>query len=346
MGIIRLNGIEYTKTNVMDVLVNGSSVVDPVTKVADVKCVPLEYLGANESGNSTASRAYTKGEYFYKDGYICTALTNIALGATLTLNTNYSESTLDDVLESKISRDEFYNNAGSHNSIYRGKYLGSSVTASQWTAIQNGTFEDLFIGDYWTINGVNWRIAHFNYWLGIGDTECTAHHVVIVPDTRLYTASMNSTDTTAGGYYNSEMRGGANYLVQGSSGLYNAKVAIDNAFGSSHILSHRELITTAVSSGGNSAGWAWNDSSVDLMSEVMVYGSLAWSSGGKGYEMASSMSQFALFKYNTSEISIRVNWWLRGVYSSAGFAHINSYGYASRTNASSALGVRPCFAIK
>ena len=60
---------------------------------------------------------------------------------------------------------KFPNNAGAHNSIYRGKYLGSSVTAEQYTAISSGTFEDLYIGDYWTIGGVNYRIAAFNYYM-------------------------------------------------------------------------------------------------------------------------------------------------------------------------------------
>ena len=46
-------------------------------------------------------------------------------------------------------------NAGSHNGIYRGNNLGSSVTEEQWNAIQSGTFEDLYIGDYWTISRVN-----------------------------------------------------------------------------------------------------------------------------------------------------------------------------------------------
>ena len=84
-------------------------------------------------------------------------------------------------------------NAGFHNSIYRGKNLGTSVTTDQWNAIYDGTFDDLFIGDYWTIGGVNWRIAAFDYWLHCGDTECTTHHVVIVPDSCLYNAQMHNT---------------------------------------------------------------------------------------------------------------------------------------------------------
>ena len=44
-----------------------------------------------------------------------------------------------------------FNNAGAHNAIYRGKSLGSTVTTAQYSAINAGTFDDLYIGDYWTI---------------------------------------------------------------------------------------------------------------------------------------------------------------------------------------------------
>ena len=46
-------------------------------------------------------------------------------------------------------RNKFFdiqNNAGFHNSIFRGKYLGSSVTAAQYAEIAAGTFKDLYIG--------------------------------------------------------------------------------------------------------------------------------------------------------------------------------------------------------
>lgn len=36
-----------------------------------------------------------------------------------------------------------------HRNIFRGKELGTSVTSSQLAAIQNGTFDDLYVGDYW-----------------------------------------------------------------------------------------------------------------------------------------------------------------------------------------------------
>src|SRR5699024_9521029 len=72
-----------------------------------------------------------------------------------------------------------YSGAGAHNSVYRGKNLGASVTAEQYAAIAAGTFDDLYIGDYWTIGGVTYRIAAFDYYLHTGDTPCTDHHAVI-----------------------------------------------------------------------------------------------------------------------------------------------------------------------
>ena len=185
-------------------------------------------------------------------------------------------------------------NAGNHNSIYRGKNLGSEVTAAQWAAISDGTFDDLFIGDYWEMNSIKYRIAHFDYWLNSGSDNTTAHHVVIVPDAALYTAKMEETDISTNGYAGSKMRGGDDYLVENSSNLYDAKVAIEAAFGSSHILSHKVQLSTASSSGKASAV-AWKDSTIDLMNEVMVYGSLIVSTDGKGKEVGVYKSQFALF---------------------------------------------------
>ena len=157
-----------------------------------------------------------------------------------------------------------FNNAGAHNAIYRGKSLGSTVTTAQYAAIKAGTFDDLYIGDYWTIGGVNYRIAAFDYYLNSGDTNCTTHHVVIVPDTCLYNAQMHNTssggwesgaaNTTAGGYVGSDMY---------KSNLEQAKTTIKSAF-SGHVLKHRIYLTNAVAN-GRASGGAWCDSEVDLM---------------------------------------------------------------------------------
>ena len=241
-----------------------------------------------------------------------------------------------------------FNNAGAHNAIYRGKSLGSTVTTAQYAAIKAGTFDDLYIGDYWTIGGVNYRIAAFDYYLNSGDTSCTTHHVVIVPDTCLYNAQMHNTssggyeggaaNTTAGGYVGSDMY---------KSNLEQAKTTIKSAF-SGHVLKHRIYLTNAVAN-GRASGGAWCDSEVDLMCEQMVYGSGIFSPVSDGSNVPANYrvekSQLPLFQHEPSRICNRATWWLRDVITASYFAHVGNNGNANYNNASYSVGVRPAFCI-
>lgn len=226
--------------------------------------------------------------------------------------------------------------AAAHNCIYRGKNLGTSVTAEQYAAISSGKFTDLYIGDYWVINGVTYRIAAFDYYYNCGDTNFTKHHVVIVPDTSLYKAQMNTSNVTTGGYTGSAMY---------KSNLAQAKTTIKAAFGSTHVLTKRELLTNAVN-GNTPSGWAWFDSDVELMNEVQAYGSVAWGAhDGNGYNVASGDGQFPLFMFDRTKLHNREDYWLRDVASATHFSHVGSYGLASYSRASASLGVRPAFCI-
>lgn len=231
-----------------------------------------------------------------------------------------------------------FNNAGSHNAVYRGKNLGTAVTAAQYAAISAGTFDDLYIGDYWVINGVNWRIAAFDYYLNCGDTACSKHHVVIVPDTCLYNHVMNESNDTTGGYVGSKMY---------TEGLEQAKTTIKAAF-SGHVLSKRIYLTNATSNGYASAG-AWCDSEVDLMCEQMVYGSGIFSPVSTGSAVPANYrvekSQLPLFQHDPSRICNRATWWLRDVITASGFARVDGYGRAACAGASDSFGVRPAFCI-
>lgn len=241
-----------------------------------------------------------------------------------------------------------FNNAGAHNAIYRGKSLGSTVTTAQYAAIKAGTFDDLYIGDYWTIGGVNYRIAAFDYYLNSGDTSCTTHHVVIVPDTCLYNAQMHNTssggyeggaaNTTTGGYVGSDMY---------KSNLEQAKTTIKGAF-SGHVLKHRIYLTNAVAN-GRASGGAWCDSEVDLMCEQMVYGSGIFSPVSDGSNVPANYrvekSQLPLFQHEPSRICNRATWWLRDVITASDFAYVSDDGVAHYDHASGSLGVRPAFCI-
>lgn len=232
-----------------------------------------------------------------------------------------------------------FNNAGSHNAIYRGKSLGTSVTAAQFAAIKAGTFDDMYIGDYWTINGVNYRIAAFDYYYQTGDTSCTTHHVVLVPDGNMYTHCMNDTNITTGAYVGSKMY---------TEGLTQAKETINAAFGSAHILNHRQYLQNAVTDGYASGG-SWYDSTVELMTEQNVYGCKIFGNVSNGTALPNSYtvdkSQYPLFAFRPDMISNRAWFWLRDVVSASRFADVSSGGYAHFYDASNARGVRPAFSI-
>ena len=253
-------------------------------------------------------------------------------------------------LNDKVS---IQDNAGFHNSIFRGKNLGSSLTAAQKTAIAAGTFEDMYIGDYWEINSVKYRIAHFDYWLNCGDGSnvCTDHHVVVVPDSALVNKRMNAkvdnVDTTAGAYVNSEMR---------TTNLADAKTIVNAACGADNILGHREYMQNAVTDGYESAG-AWVNADIELMSEIMVYGSNIFHNVKCGTALPNlytvNKTQLALFRLDPSYIicknvaqTDRYNWWLRDVVSATAFAAVYTYGTANANGASGSIGVRPAFGIK
>lgn len=230
-------------------------------------------------------------------------------------------------------------NAATHNMVYRGKALGTTVTSEQWAAIKAGTFKDLYLGDYWTIGGVDYMIAAFNYWLNCGDTACTANHLLVVPRNNMYTGQMNSTNITTGGYVGSEMY---------KTGLAQAKTAFNNAFGSAHILNHREYLTNAITNGAPT-GTDWYDSTVELMNENMVYGGRQFSPMPNGAtdpwntcrNYTIDKSQLPLFHLAPWLICNRSWYWLRDVVSAARFADVYSDGTCDCDGASHTFGVRP-----
>lgn len=112
---------------------------------------------------------------------------------------------------------------------YQGKNLENEYTIDELSAkVQSGDFSGLYIGDYITKTvkvgssterELDFVIAGFDYFLGMGDTELTAHHLVMVPDTAFYeTMKMNDTNTTTGGYYGSQAHGIASAAYTAGTG--------------------------------------------------------------------------------------------------------------------------------
>ena len=223
--------------------------------------------------------------------------------------------------------------------LFRGKNLGTALTAVQKAAIKDGSFKGMFLGDYWSIGGRIWRIVDMDYWYNCGDTAFTSHHLVIMPDEALYNAQMNTTNVTTGGYVGSAMY---------KSNLANAKTIVNAAFQGS-VLTHREYLCNAVANGRPSGG-AWFDSSIELPNEPMMYGHPHFSPTSDGSTVPSiytiSKTQLALFMVCPRFIVNRsYNQWLRDVVSSAFFAVVDYYGFTNYYYASDSLGVRPVFPV-
>ena len=223
--------------------------------------------------------------------------------------------------------------AGFHNSIYRGKYLGDQVTPEQYARIADGTFEDMYIGDYWIINGTTYLIAAFNYYYRTGDTNLTENHITLIPAGVLYRHRMNSSNTTEGGYVG---------IAMYTTGLDQAKTKIHADF-PGHVLTHRRWLSNATTDGAASAG-AWFDSDVELMNEVMAFGSVVNGAGAR-YNIGMEKSQLPLFALRPDLLNIREGWWLRDVASATSFVIVRNQGHVSAWEASSSLCVRPVFSI-
>ena len=253
--------------------------------------------------------------------------------------------------------------AENHNNIFRGDDLfAKGYTIDDICAmIADGSFSDIYIGDYFTLAGTienvpcfveqtgddgakslvestqtvtyntKFRIAGLDTYLNTGDTAFTAHHAVIVPDGTIGSNRMNSTNVTIGGYVGS-------FMFASVLPVYNAHF---DAKLNNHLLSHREMLSNSVS-GSSTNGWTWVDIKTNLMSEPEVYGSNLW---GNKYDAGVNYRQFPLFRIASKYICNR-NWcWLNAVTGANDFVAMTSNGNATRNGAGVVLGVRPAFCI-
>lgn len=233
------------------------------------------------------------------------------------------------------------NSLALNRTIWRGKNLGSVVTTKQSEAISNGTFDGLYLGDYWEKNGHVWRIVDFDYWYGAGDTPCNTHHLAIMPDDALAFANMNDSNTTEGGYIGSKMD---------KTHLKPIANMIRGTFGSDNVLMHRELLINKVTD-GHASGGDFYDVSIALPSEIMMYGCPIVSPMSDGaivpYNIASNKSQLAAMSANLHLVCPqRQTCWLRDVVSATSFANVYGFGNADHSVASKEYGIRPVFAMK
>ena len=320
---VRVRKLTASSSSV-EVYVDGTLKLTATAGAALVTCAKIGFIGGVTGSPSTS--AGIKNAYVYD-------LSGGELVDRGVLSEGFNR--LIDWMKSKLTLESLSTNSiPFHNAYPRCEYLGTSITDAQNTAIKNRTYDDLFIGDYWTINGVNWRIVAIDYYFNVGDTNFDKGNIIVMPDTVLYDAQMNTTNTTAGAYAGSLMR---------TQNLNNARTIAQNAFGS-HLANHRILLTSSADASGPS-GWAWYDSDgVELPNEVQIYGARAWGSALKAFDVGTQKYQFPLLALAPQFVSTRQSYWLQDVssYSASNtFANVDVNGLAACDVASISLGVRP-----
>lgn len=267
--------------------------------------------------------------------------------------------TFNDRSESKTRlRDAFYSmvpdGAQTHNNIFRGANLGA-LTSTHIANIQNGSFRDMFIGDYFIINGSTYVIAGINTKHLHGDNKALfKNHLLLMPDkvAKLENGTlmaggnnhyMNDTDTTAGGFANTKL-----YKTY----LPSIQKKLESDFGS-NLLTFRELVSTHVDASGAPDQAEWRDAKVAIPNEIMVYGSIlnGNNKNGSWYNIGDDNSQLPLFRLNSDEFTNHRqdrdwSYWLRDIHSASEFAFLGGSGDPHWSGASAQfIGVRTFFLI-
>ena len=241
--------------------------------------------------------------------------------------------------------DSGYMSANIQAGVFIGMHIGDFITKTVSTAAttytnKSGTSVTQAAATY---SNVKWLLAAFDPHLHCGDTETTAHHVLILPSSTLQrSVSMNPTNDTTGAYVGSDM-----WKIH----MPVWAAAIKNAFGSAHILKHRELLSNAINAtaasaagggySGTASNWAWTDVEANIPNENMVYGKAFASSG---FDTGDFPRILPLFALKCSHLYDRSWFWLRNVASASFFCLAGGTGLACCPGASYSYasgGIRP-----
>ena len=236
-------------------------------------------------------------------------------------------------------------------------------------------YDDIHVGDYidmgrtvtcpesydGTVGSQYITVASCGGFYGNGDTGITYPHIIMVPGkgfggTQHFGRHAMHASTPHPGYVSSDM----NQSVLGpvvTEGSIATGATINQQlyyiFGS-HLKTIRSLLATSISSslynrfgsaGGASSGWGWQSVQTRLMSEIEVYGSIAWSSSG--YDTGDANHQFELFRFSKSAVNNRsAYYWLKDTASSSRFCACYSNGNSDFGDTTrSDYCVRPCFVL-
>lgn len=250
-------------------------------------------------------------------------------------------------------------NAGAHNSLYRGKDLTTKYYSGELDdALINGTFDDIFIGDYiiGRNSGKKYLVADLDYRYGKGSSNqgflaVNTHHILMIPEMSMGSAKMNDTSTNTGAYIESAMH---------TTNLESYRTIIKNDFNDSTtdetpkqlrgVLNSKNMFADSVLESSpyyETSSAEIEDASIDLMNELMVFGCNIKHNGlnsSANYDTLDT-TQLSLFRLKPSFIQAGTRYWLRDVGTTSNFCLVHQYGYSISMYANLGYGVRPAFLI-
>lgn len=209
---------------------------------------------------------------------------------------------------------------GLKNSVYRGKNLGGRVTDEQWAAIKNGSFKDMWLGDYWKMGERIYRIADFNYF------DITSNHVVLIGErfsfninTKIYIPYTNS---PTGAYSTSTLRN----TIKNDT---NIAPRIYEDFGNyKHIANIVMYLSVALTNEGIIAGYSSVDSeNIMAPTEAQIFGSYTLTfRHPESVIPPSDFKQLALYRARPKSVKNLYSCWLRDPIDATYAATVNTQG--------------------
>lgn len=221
----------------------------------------------------------------------------------------------------------------------------TEITDEMWASIADGTFDKVHVGMHYTApSGRTYYFADADYYIGKGDTEQTAHHMLVIEDEINHTAQHQTTNVTTGGATSS--------LIYTTT-LPGMQGELETDFGAAHIKTQRIYLSNATS-GGIASGGAWASKSAALLNLNQIFGhSLGYTEGsGQYFNAIVRERQLSLFQAmpetivaRTAGTTTRQHYWCDDVISASYFGYVHYVGLAGYDSASHVYGVRRAFLI-
>lgn len=226
-------------------------------------------------------------------------------------------------------------NAESHNNIFRGKNLGSSLTNTQLQGIRDGTFKDLFVGDYFDFGTQKLRVAHLDYFLERtissfeGRFPLFTHHLVLISD---HVHGRINYDAQRHSYASSDLKKAIESKTIRSEAGYIPGI---EDFDVLNLQDYR-------SPTDDRAKRQLYKSHAGALSSFMVVGrDLMGSSSG----VIPTDPQMALFRLSPKMISINYSWWLADSCDDIYAFTVGPYGTIEKGEKRDSCGIRPYYVV-